>query len=121
MNLFDASAILCFLQGEEGAEAVERELELGGCCSAANWSEIAQKLLAHAQDWDLARALLATYDVSVEPVVAADAELAARLWRAGSGLSLADRLCLATGRRLSAVVWTADTTWGASDTVRQIR
>jgi PIN domain nuclease of toxin-antitoxin system len=36
-------------------------------------------------------------------------------------LSLADRLCLALGRRLGAVVWTADGTWGSSETIRQIR
>lgn len=121
MNLFDASALLCFLKGEKGADVVERELIAGGVCSAANWSEIAQKLIAHDQAWDLARGLLLGYDLSVEPVRAADAECAARLWRAGSGLSLGDRLCLATGRRLGATVWTADTAWGASETIRQVR
>lgn len=121
MNLFDASALLCFLQGEQGADVVERELVVGGACSAANWSETAQKLIAHAQDWGLARGLLLSYGLQVEPVRAADAELAAQMWRARTGLSLADRLCLATGRRLDATVWTADAAWPASDTVRQIR
>lgn len=121
MNLFDASALLCFLKGEKGADVVERELIAGGACSAANWSETAQKLIAHHQDWDLARSLLLSYDLVVEPVQAADAECAARLWRAGSGLSLGDRLCLATGRRLEATIWTADTAWGTSEKVRQVR
>ncbi len=121
MNLFDASALLCFLQGEEGADVVERELVVGGACSAANWSETAQKLIAHGQDWDLSRGLLLSYELKVEPVEAIDAERAARLWVAGSGLSLADRLCLATAHRLEATVWTADTAWGASQQVRQIR
>ena len=48
-------------------------------------------------------------------------ERAAALWRRGSGLSLADRLCLATAHRLSAVVWTADTAWGTGEPVRQVR
>ena len=121
MNLFDASALLCFLQGEAGADVVERELILGGTCSAANWSEVAQKLLAHGQDWDQIQALLLSYPLQVEPVLQPDAELAARLWRRGSGLSLGDRLCLATAQRLDATVWTADTTWGSSNTVRQVR
>lgn len=121
MNLFDASALLCFLQGEEGAELVERELMVGGRCSAANWSETAQKLLAHGQNWELARALLLTYGLIVEPVRAADAERAARLWHRGSGLSLADRLCLATAERLAVIVWTADAAWGSNERVRQIR
>src|SRR5882757_9827290 len=121
MNLFDASALLCFLQGERGADVVERHLDQGGACSAANWSEIAQKVIAHEQDWHLTRGLLLSYGLTVEPVQADDAELAARMWRGGSGLSLADRLCLATARRLGATAWTADTAWGTAKPVRQIR
>ncbi|HVF21140.1 MAG TPA: PIN domain-containing protein [Mycobacteriales bacterium] len=121
MNLFDSSALLAFLQDEEGADVVEREFAVGGACSAVNWSETAQKVLAHGGDWDLAHGLLCSYSLVIEPVLAADAELAARLWRAGAGLSLADRLCLATSARLDATVWTADSVWGASDRVRQIR
>ena len=121
MNLFDASALLCFLQGEQGADVVERELVVGKVCSAANWSETAQKVIAHQRDWDLAGALLLSYGLEIEPVERVDAELAAQLWRARSGLSLGDRLCLATARRLAATVWTADSTWGSSDTVRQVR
>lgn len=122
MNLFDASALLAFLLGEEGADLVEEQLVAGGACSAVNWSETAQKLLAHGQDWGLSRALLLTYDLDVVPVLAVDAEAAARMWRRGSGLSVADRLCLATGQRLGATVWTADSAWGgAKEGVRQIR
>ncbi|MEJ7772086.1 MAG: type II toxin-antitoxin system VapC family toxin [Geodermatophilaceae bacterium] len=121
MNLFDASALLCFLHGEPGAEVVERELVVGGVCSAANWSEVAQKLVAHDQDCELSLGLLMSYELRVEPVTATDAERAARLWRSGEGLSLADRLCLATGERLGASIWTADTAWGSSATIRQIR
>jgi PIN domain nuclease of toxin-antitoxin system len=57
----------------------------------------------------------------VEPVTQVDAELAATLWRVGSGLSLADRVCLATGERLDAVVHTADSAWGVSGRIRQVR
>lgn len=121
MNLFDASALLCFLQGEAGADVVERELIVGGACSAANWSEVAQKLLSRGQDWPLSRGLLLSYSLRVESVTAVDAERAAALWRDGDGLSLGDRLCLATGRRLDATIWTADTAWGSSATVRQVR
>lgn len=121
MNLFDASALLCFLRGEAGADTVERALEDGGRCSAVNWSETAQKLIAHQQDWELSRALLQSYGLTVEPVLAADAEHAAHQWRAGSGVSLADRLCLATADRLTATVWTADSAWGTGKNIRQIR
>lgn len=122
MNLFDSSALLCFLQGESGADRVEEAL-IGGpaVCSAANWSETAQRVLRLDGDWPSSRALLLSYQLTVEPVTREDAEVAAAMWRRDSGLSLADRICLATGRRLAAVVWTADRAWGESELVRQIR
>ena len=57
----------------------------------------------------------------VEPVTVEDAEGAAVRWRKSSGVSLADRLCLALGDRLEAIVWTADTHWGSDGMVRQVR
>jgi ribonuclease VapC len=121
VNLFDASALLCFLKDETGAGVVERELLAGGACSAVNWSETAQKLVAHGQDWALARGVLLSYGLVVEPVSADDAERAAHLWRRGSGLSLADRIALATAHRLAATIWTADAAWGTDAPVRQVR
>jgi ribonuclease VapC len=121
VNVFDASALLAFLQGEEGAEYTEEALQAGGACGAANWSEIAQKVLAHGRNWDLARSLLASYELRVESVTPADAEWAARRSVRGEGLSLADRLCLALGDRLDADVLTADQAWGAGERIRQIR
>ncbi len=44
-------------------------------------------------------------------MAAADAEVAADLWRKGTGLSLADRLCLALGLRMDLPVATADAAW----------
>ena len=98
-SVLDASAVLAFLLGESGADAVEKA----------------------GRDWDLARALLESYAVRVEPVVADDAEWAAGRWRRGEGLSLADRLCLALGERLDADVLTADKSWGHSGRIVQIR
>jgi PIN domain nuclease of toxin-antitoxin system len=121
VNVFDASALLAFLQGEEGSATVEENLSAGGTCGTANWSEVAQKVRAHGRDWDLARSLLASYALHLEPVTVDDAEQAAVTWKAGSGLSLADRLCLALGRRLDATVWTADRAWETGDSIQQIR
>lgn len=119
--VLDASAVLAFVQGEPGADVVEARLEAGASCSTANWSEIAQKILGAGRDWDLARALLLSYDLHLEPVVVLDAEWAAHRWRHGEGLSLADRLCLALARRLGLGAWTADTSWGHDDGIHQIR
>lgn len=119
--VLDASAILAFVQGEDGADVVEEALEMGAACGAANWSEVAQTVLAAERDWDLVRALLAGYEVRVEPVIGEDAEWAARRWRNGEGLSLADRLCLALAQRFDVDVLTADALWGSAGRVRQIR
>jgi ribonuclease VapC len=121
VTVLDASALLAFLQGERGEDVVEDALLDGATCGAANWSEVAQKLLAAGRDWASAAALLASYEITIEPVTRQDAELAAAAWHPGSKLSLADRLCLALSRRLEDIVLTADRTWGASDLVRQIR
>ena len=121
MNVFDASALLTLLQGERGATEVENALEDGGVCGAANWSEIAQKIRAHGRNWDLSRALLASYGLQVEAVTVDDAEWAARRWTPGEGLSLADRLCMALGDRLDADILTADQAWGTGGRIRQVR
>lgn len=117
----DASALLAYLQGEPGSAEVEGRLEQGARCAAVNWSEVAQKVIAADRNWDLARALLMSYGIGVEAVTVADAELAARQWGHRSGLSLADRLCLALADRLGVVAWTADTAWGDDEKIHQIR
>ncbi len=117
----DASALLAFLQGEAGSDGVERQLDAGARCSAANWSEVAQKIIAAGRDWEAARALLLSYELAIEPVTAIDAEVAARRWHKGSGLSLGDRLCLACASRLGVDAWTADRSWGHESGIHQIR
>lgn len=113
MTVVDASALLAFLQGESGADLVEQSLEAGAVCGAANWSEVAQKVQHAGRTWELSAALLASFDLVVEPVTRTDAETAARLWSPEAGLSLGDRLCLALGVRMQSEVMTADQRWGA--------
>ncbi|QIM16618.1 type II toxin-antitoxin system VapC family toxin [Leucobacter insecticola] len=120
MMVLDASAVLAFLQGETGSERVSLALS-GGIIGAANWSEVAQKVRARGADWNLARVLLESYGIRIEPVTTADAERAAALWRQGSGLSLADRLCIALAERLGVAALTADRAWGSSEHVEHLR
>lgn len=121
MSVLDASVLLAFAQGEEGAAKAETLLLAGARCGAANWSEVAQKVRAAGRDWELVRALLISYDLAVEAVIQEDAEWAAHRWRRGEGLSLADRLCLALGERLDLDAWTADATWGSTRRIHQLR
>ncbi|HEX5947101.1 MAG TPA: PIN domain-containing protein [Acidimicrobiales bacterium] len=119
--VLDASALLTFLQGEDGSDIVETALAGDPRCGTANWSEVAQKVLAAGRDWSLVRALLTSYPITVDPVTIDDGEWAANRWRRGEGLSLADRLCLALAERLDADVLTSDTAWGTDGRVKQIR
>jgi len=119
--VLDASALLAYLQGEPGADEVEARLALGARCTAVNWSEVAQKVRSAGRDWDLAGALLSSHALEVEPVTRADGEQAARRWRRGSGLSLADRICLSVADRLGVETWTCDAAWGDGPGVRQLR
>lgn len=76
---------------DAGADFVAQRLDGGGKVRAANWSEAAQKIRAAGADWDLARGLLLSFDLDIEPVTADDAECATSLFRRGEGLSLGGR------------------------------
>lgn len=120
--MLDASALLAYVQGERGEDVVEAALATGDAvCGAANWSEVAQQLHARRARWDLARALLQSFDLAIEPVTLEDAERAAELWDARKGLSLGDRLCLALGERRGEEILTADRAWSGRPGVQLIR
>ena len=109
--IFDSSALIAYIRQEPGARVVRDHLATGGQCSAANWAEVAQKVEEFGMTWAPLRLLLLTFGLVVEPVTMSDAESAARLWARGTGLSLADRLCLALGERLGVEVLTCDKLW----------
>ena len=106
----DASVILAWLQGEPGADEAE-PLLMEGVIGAANWSEVLQKSRQHGAPAHIVGRLLVSFGLTVHEVTRADAEAAADLWRPGTGLSLADRLCLALGVRMERPVATADGAW----------
>jgi PIN domain nuclease of toxin-antitoxin system len=117
----DASALLAYLFNEQGAAVVREHLRRNGArCSAANWSELAQKVRQNGRNWQLAKTLLGAR-VTVEPVSQADAEDAGLIWEARPDLSLGDRLCLALAARLKLPTLTADRAWDSLDGVELIR
>jgi len=107
----DASLVLAWLQDEAGSDEAE-PLLMEGLIGAANWSEVLQKARQHGVRASVVARLLASFGLQVVDVTADDAQIAAELWRAGTSLSLGDRLCLALGLRLRLDVATADGTWG---------
>ena len=106
----DASLVLAWLQDEPGADEAE-PLLMEGLIGAANWSEVLQKTRQHGAPAGIVARLLASFGLTVVDVGAEDAEIAADLWRHGSPFSLADRLCLALGLRMSVPVATTDAAW----------
>jgi PIN domain nuclease of toxin-antitoxin system len=111
-SVVDASVVLAWLQDEAGSDAAEPHL-MEGVIGAANWSEVLQKARQHGAPAELVARLLASFGLAVAEVTAEDAERAAKLWQPGSVLSLADRLCLALGRRRGVPVVTADAAWSS--------
>jgi ribonuclease VapC len=109
-SVVDASVILAWLQGEPGTDEAE-PLLIEGMVGAANWSEVLQKARQHGAPADIVGRLLVSFGLTVHEVTRADAEAAANLWRSGTALSLADRLCLALGLRMELPVATADAAW----------
>ena len=108
--VIDASAVLAWLQDEQGSDLAERHM-VEGIIGAANWSEVLQKARQHGAQPGLVARLLSSFGLQVVDVTADDGERAADLWVSGSPLSLADRLCLALGLRLGLSVVTTDTAW----------
>lgn len=109
-TVVDASVVLAWLQDEAGADDAEGHL-MEGVIGAANWSEVLRKARQHGVDAELVARLLTSVGIEVVDVVEGDGRSAAALWRIGSPLSLADRLCLALGLRLGLPVATADNAW----------
>jgi ribonuclease VapC len=110
--VLDASAALAFLHREPGWAQVASRAN-GAILSAINWSEVLQKALDRGIDEEGTRSDLQDLGVTLVPVSEAEATLAAHLWirMPRSGLSLADRICLATAMVRGLPVLTADRSW----------
>jgi PIN domain nuclease of toxin-antitoxin system len=122
-SVVDASVVLAWLQDEPGADAAEPML-MEGVIGAANWSEVLQKSKQANADPEQVARLLTSFGLEVADVTERDGARAAGLWRRGSSLSLADRLCLALAERLELPVATTDAAWptsGARATITPIR
>ena len=122
-EVLDASALLAWLQQEEGHQNVRLQ---GRIMNTVNWSEVVQKSLPTGIAPEELLTELEALGLSVHPFSATEAAAAARLFESGAaaGLSLADRCCLASAAVRGGVAITADRAWGRLDSgvaVRLIR
>jgi ribonuclease VapC len=110
--VLDASALLALASRETGWELVAREAAVeDATISAVNYAEVLQKagqigLVAEDVDQEMD-----ALGITVTPFGRLDARLAASFYRHRSGLSLADRVCLALARSLSSPAYTTDRLW----------
>jgi hypothetical protein len=112
--VLDASAVLAFLQGEPGEEAVAQALQSQRCLvTAANQADVISRALDRGGESAVIKQLLDELGYEVIDCTAADGAQAGWLRTAtrASALSLGDRLCLAAAQRLQAPVLTADRQW----------
>lgn len=118
--VFDASALLAWLHREPGREVIRDALRQPAAMSVLNLAEVLTKLTDMGANprtalGDMERDGLVGADglIRVEPVLTEDAIEAARLrpTTRSLGLSLGDRVCLATAARLGMAALTADRRW----------
>ena len=110
--VLDASALLCQLNGERGAERIQEVLPRSAI-SAVNLSEVVSKLADAGGAQNRIELALRALHVRIVPFDEAQAMGAGALRPATKkhGLSLGDRACLALAKHLSATALTSDRIW----------
>jgi ribonuclease VapC len=114
--ILDASALLCLLQDEKGAERVAEALPKAHI-GAVNYAEVCGKLVEAGLNQDTVDSLIAGLQLQVISFDREQARLAGSLRRTTRefGLSLGDRACLALARVRGAVALTCDKSWTRID------
>ncbi|MGA2440723.1 MAG: type II toxin-antitoxin system VapC family toxin [Tepidisphaeraceae bacterium] len=119
VNVIDASAILAYLQQEQGQDVVESALDAGpSWMTAVNYCEVLGKLCENGMPAEEAQAAiddlgltLTDFDVDLARLAAAT-----RVRTKPIGASLGDRACLALAERFARthatpIVYTAEQSW----------
>jgi ribonuclease VapC len=110
--VLDASAVLCLLQEEKGAERVAEALP-DAMIGAVNYSEVVAKLVEAGIDEVTVDSLIDKLQLKVIPFDRTQARLAGS-FRAATrklGLSLGDRACLALAAAEGATALTCERIW----------
>ena len=110
--VLDASALLCLLNDEIGANRVEATLD-DAVISTVNFSEVIAKIVDRGGTVELAIAMLDPLHLKIVDFDRSQAVTASELRGATRpvGLSLGDRACLALAMSRQLKVLTADRAW----------
>lgn len=116
--VFDASAVIAFVQEESGFRRARAVIERGALISTVNWTEVLADLAERGGPTAISarrvKAIVAAAgSLTLVPFDEDQALEAARLrmLTTSLGLSLADRACLALGRLRRLPVVTTDRAW----------
>lgn len=120
--VLDASALLCVLLDEPGADVVMDHMH-GAELSSVNLCETLTRVVDEGHDPALGLRLIARSQVEIRPFTADLAVAAARLRSVTRhvGLSLGDRACLALAAARGLPALTADQKWALLDIGIDIR
>jgi PIN domain nuclease of toxin-antitoxin system len=121
--VLDASALLTLLRDERGSRAVRDLLDQEVCAmSTVNYAEVLTRLVAAGGDPDKVDTALRAQGlidgaIGLISALPQDAIGAAALWASTRhrGLSLGDRICLATAKRFDCGAATTDRAWADID------
>lgn len=116
--VLDASALLCLLNDEPGADRVA-EVLTRSLIGATNLAEVVSKLRERGLSLDEVREVLGGLHLDVRPLTPVQAMLIGDLRPATRplGLSLGDRACLALAIELNAEIFTTDAALTKADVV----
>ncbi len=110
--VLDASAILCLIRGEEGANLVKAALP-ASVVSAVNLAEVVAKMVDLGMEAAMIDMVLEPLQLRVSPFDADQARACGLLREATrpQGLSLGDRACLELAAHREATALTTDHAW----------
>lgn len=113
--VLDASALLCLLFDEPGAERIEAVLH-GALISAASYAEVIGTLIDRGHSPEEAVADLTELDLDVVPLDRAQSEATGMLRDATrqAGLSLGGQACLALAKTSGRTALTTNRAWAGS-------
>ena len=116
--VLDASAVLAYLQQEEGSHQVEKILSEGeAIISAANYAEVVTKLIDIKMTETEIKIVLENLEMMIKTVDESQAWFTGLLRNKTKkyGLSLGDRACIALAESLNFPILTADKQWNKVD------